>query len=223
MNCELAYLLGYFFADGSLGTRKSKLSDGSTKIYKQSRLEVSIEDNFPIKYCLNKCNIIYTIHTRKRKHWKDQTLFIISKKDKYINHFENILSNKNNMNYIKNIIPENLIYYFIRGFFDGDGSIYLNIKHYTKQIVFSGPINYDWSFLLNLLATLEITASSKNTIRKNNHKYSNVRFTKSCDIITFFNYIYPNGQFDFGLLRKFDKLDTVKRMGKLKHVNHSKP
>lgn len=209
MKKEFAYLLGYLFADGYLGKRKSTLKDGSVKIYYQSTIEIATEDSYAIEYCLKECDIKYTLSTRKRKNWKDQTLFIISRHNKYINHIDFVLSNKLNMNYATSILKKNLIPYFVRGFFDGDGSIYINEKHYTRQVVFSGPINYNWKFLLDLFTALGINTSEKNITRKNNNKYSRLRFTKSNSIINFFKFIYPDRIFDFGLYRKFEKLDKV--------------
>jgi|LakMenEpi03Aug12_release.lakeMendotaPanAssembly.Ray.scaffolds.fasta_scaffold516147_1 hypothetical protein len=209
MKKEFAYLLGYLFADGYLGKRKSTLKDGSVKIYHQSKIEIATEDSYAIEYCLKECDIKYTVSTRKRKNWKDQTLFIISRDNVCINYIDFVLSNKLNMNYAISIFRKDLILYFIRGFFDGDGSIYVNEKHYIRQVVFSGPIDYNWTFLLNLFTELGINASEKNIIRKNNNKYSHLRFTKSNSVISFFEFIYPDKIFDFGLYRKFEKLDKV--------------
>lgn len=104
---------------------------------------------------------------------------------------------------ILSLIPKNLKYLWFRGYFDGDGCIYVGTRN---SLAFWANIDYDWSFIEKVFRELKIRSSS---IVKYNYKkhYSSCYETRRLnDITQFFNYIYPDKIFDFGLERKFKKL-----------------
>ena len=205
MKKELAYLLGYFYADGYLSNKK----------HKYPILDIIKSDSMTILDCLNKLNMKYTVSYRFRKNSKNEQACIrISAKNSDIDLFRNILSDKIEMNNIKNYIAEEDYPYFLRGFFDGDGCINLLVR--SVRIYFYGSKNQNWLFLLNILDSLDIGYNYTINIRKGGkHQSSFICVSRKYDCVKLFEYLYPNFTYDFGLFRKYEKLllgkNSIKR------------
>lgn len=208
MKKELAYLLGYFYADGYLLDVKNKYPI----------LEIIKSDCENILHCLNILNIKYTIKYRFRKNSKNEQACIrISAKNLYINLFKNILSDKIEMDNVKKYISEKDYPYFLRGFFDGDGCISLPSR--SVRIYFYGSKNQNWSFILNIFDSLNIGYNHTINIRKGGkHQSSFICVSRKYDCAKLFEYLYPNYIYDFGLFRKYEKLllgkSSIKRVYK---------
>lgn len=208
MKKELAYVLGYFYADGYLSNVK----------HKYPTLEIVKSDSENILKCLNKLNIKYTVNYRFRKNSKNEQVCIrILSKDLNINLFRNVLSDKIEMDNIKNYICEEDYQYFLRGFFDGDGCI--NLLPRSVRIYFYGAKNQNWSFVLNIFDSLDIGYNHTINIRKNGgHQSSFICISRKYDCAKLFEYLYPNYTYDFGLFRKYEKLllakNSIKRIYK---------
>jgi hypothetical protein len=112
---------------------------------------------------------------------------------------------------ILKIIPEHLHYYWFRGLSDGDGCFYIKKNgHKSQRYSIYGPFNQDWSYVISLLASLNI----RYKIRKSKHLAQNgqthlssrLEILQKPDIIKFGNYIYQNRENDkIGLTRKYNK------------------
>lgn len=222
MTKELAYLLGYFYADGclSLKTVEKKYNKGYSTYYKLT-LEIVSTDCKYIEYCLNKSNINFSIRTRIRKNSKnEQTCFTISTKNKIFEIFKNVLSDKINMSQAFNYIPLDSYPYFLRGFFDGDGCIFNN--SIRASLFMYGSYGQIWIPVINILNILDIKYTNQQISRKGgNHKSSHVVISNKDGINKFFEFIYPDRIFDFGLYRKFEKMERVKDMIKSVHIKHT--
>lgn len=210
MEKELIYLLGYFYADGYLYDKR----------HKYVGLDIIKSDSDNILKYLNKLNMKYTISYRFRTNSKNEQACIkISAKDVNIELFRNILSDKVEMNNIKNYIPESNYPYFLRGFFDGDGCISLTKNH--NRIYFYGSKSQNWSFILNIFDSLGIIYNHSINIRKDGrHQSSFICISSKQDCAKLFEYLYPNLIYDFGLFRKYEKLligkNSIKRIIKTK-------
>lgn len=193
-NKEHIYLMGFLWADGYLHHTKN-------------RLELSIiTDDFNDISNLFDTNCWTTLH-RNRKGRKPQTTIGLYKKetcDVFRKNYNYIKKSCECPNFINNI-RKDLLCYFIRGFFDGDGCFYLSKDNKQKQCFLAGSYDQDWSWIEKILNELGIKYSIKQKTQKKNHKYSIIYITKK-DILTFGNYIYHNYDNDnIGIKRKYEK------------------
>lgn len=222
MKKELAYLLGYFYADGSLYSKtvEKKYNKGFSTYYKLT-LEIVSTDCKYIEYCLDKLNINFSIRTRMRKNSKsEQTCFTISTKNELFEIFKNVLSDKTDMLQAFSYIPLDSHSYFLRGFFDGDGCIFNNSTR--ASLYMYGSYQQIWTPVTNILNVLDIKYVYQQISRKNgHHKSSHIVISNKQGINKFFEFIYPDRIFDFGLYRKFEKLDKVNGMIKNIHIKHT--
>jgi len=222
MTKELAYLLGYFYADGCLSSKtiEKKYNKGFSTYYKLT-LEIVSTDCEYIKYCLNKLNINFSIRTRMRKNSiHEQTCFTISTKNKLFEIFKNVLSDKTDMSKAFDCIQLDSYPYFLRGFFDGDGCIFNNSTR--ASLYMYGSYEQIWTPVTNILNILDIKYTYQQISRKNgNHKSSHIVISNKEGINKFFEFIYPDRIFDFGLYRKFEKLNKVNQMIKNIHTKHT--
>lgn len=207
MKKEIAYLLGYFYADGGLSPNK-----------KYPKIELQENDGSYL-FGLAK-NELLTSRFSKRNRSNSvisQIAFGITNK-KYRKLFEDTISDKVNMNNVKNYIEPEDYPYFLRGFFDGDGCICLRQHH--SLIYLYGSFDQDWSFVLNIFDSLSIIYNHTLMTRKGGkHKSSFICISSKHDCITLFEYLYPDYKYDFGLFRKYEKLLLNKNSIKRKRLN----
>jgi intein-encoded DNA endonuclease-like protein len=95
--------------------------------------------------------------------------------------------------------------HWFRGFFDGDGCIYVH-RRGAKQVVFSGPFLQDWTFLTAQLDQLEID-HKVNTLTPRKGRSSRVRFQGRNPCVRFGEFLY--GDAIFGLARKREKFAQI--------------
>lgn len=184
-----AYWLGFIYADGCVShdTRTDSF-ELSIKLQEKDyehlkKFNKDLNGNVPVSFYSKTLN--YKNQDREygqcqiRLYSKEMVLDLISC---------GVVPNKSNSYTFPIIKDENLIPHFIRGYFDGDGCIYLNKKKKLPDVNFTSN-NLD--FLLWLRKELY-----KNNInsyhcqeRENTHRLY-VRGMKNCD--KFFNYIYKD-------------------------------
>jgi DNA-binding transcriptional regulator WhiA len=134
---EEAYLFGYLWADGSI-------------VEKQYCLKASNKEGD--EYLTHLCQELIggRVYIRSRQDTrfknKDYKVWEFQANNKTI--VNNLLKNNFRLNAHK--IPDNLKHYFVRGFFDGDGCLYKNKKHYLYQLAFSSG-NTDFQWLLETI------------------------------------------------------------------------
>lgn len=126
---EMAYILGYIFADGSIRIRQSKgeLRIKSKDITILKAINNSMKSNYPIPKIKNNTSIIYYLSVNRKEIVYDlMKLGIIPRKSKIMTFPE---------------IPDKLLFHFLRGYFDGDGHV--RILGNSLEITFtSGSKNF---------------------------------------------------------------------------------
>lgn len=196
---EIAYFLGFFWADGNIIYRLNKTSN-----YYGIRLEIQSEDADYILSILNKLGV-WAISKRKRKtNWKETTIITTNSKDifNFLKEHDYLEKSYKEPTKILDKIPENLRMYWWRGYFDGDGSIYLYKRF--KKLEFSSTYEYQWLECVNLIKNLNINKYHIfRQISKKGHKSSKFFIYRKNDIQTIFNYFL---QSNYGLPRKTKKI-----------------
>ncbi len=193
---EVAYILGFLWADGYLN------ENYPSRIV----LEIVRDDWENIKPVFDKTGS-WCVTNRNRKGRRPQSRAQISNKRmaKYLR--ECGYGNKNKISAcgILEKIPDHLKHYWWRGFFDGDGCVYYNKKECCYQLSLAGSYKQDWKFAKNLFLLLDVRYSIQR-IKKNksNSQSSCVRITNKDGVKKFCEYIY--GSYDgIGLERKYQK------------------
>ena len=190
INENLAYWLGYFWADGTVNRHSSMV------------MEIIKEDGDNIKELFLKI-FPFVITERKRRGKKSQITFRVNNKKiglllenlgKYPKSCE---SHKKIMEYLNN---KKLQIFFLRGLIDGDGSFYWNEKKKYAQFTLASSYNQNWDYLLEFLKDFNPF------IRRNinfSGKSSILRITGKDNIINFIKFLgYETNQ--LGLKRKND-------------------
>jgi hypothetical protein len=106
---------------------------------------------------------------------------------------------------ILKVIPNDKIFYFLRGFFDGDGSI---SSGRSNSLSFTGSYNQDWLWLIDLLNNLKIN-NKKYKHQSSNGSLSRISVYNIENCLKFFDYIYPDRVYNFGLKRKYDRFIEI--------------
>lgn len=100
-------------------------------------------------------------------------------------------------------IPKELLGYWWRGFFDGDGCLETCRNNFIMS--FSGNYQYEWIELSKILG------QKKHKIKRRINKAgkgrtSMLRLWRNSEILQFSFFMYPNLRFDIGLFRKYKKI-----------------
>lgn len=202
---ENIYLLGFLWADGSL----VKLKNSNWMSLQFCIIEKDFEEikNMFKNFSPNTGRSIRRIFPKpETPHWQIKNHWQLHKNVDLSNKFLELgFRDKTGGSCKKllNEIPTSKQFLFWRGYFDGDGSIYCD-KNQNYGISFKSCKNQNWDCLSELLKNLKIKHEIRNITNKNSCG-SEIRFHKYQDIFSFFNYIYPNQEYDFGLSRKYNK------------------
>jgi len=207
---EVAYFLGYFWADGNLikrNTHKSSISlvcedaDYLYSIIKRIKGNVWNVSDSTSSYSIDKFNNKKQVKNQKLiKTYSIELFSFLEKMDFGI-------KSKTSFKKIFNVIPKKLKSYFILGYFDGDGCI--TIYKNKGRVQFSSTYDYDWSEISKFLLENNIEFRIGNKINKNG-KCSLLTINKQKSLIIFYDLIYKNH--NIGLFRKRSKFE--------KHYNY---
>lgn len=198
---SISYFLGFLWADGFITTRDSRYCVG-LGIYSEDFLKyidpILPDFKWSVKY--------HTQNGRKpqiraRIYSKELALYLsslgFSEKEKGP---QKVLSR----------IPEDLQKYWFRGFFDGDGCVYISRNKKCFSVDICGPYTQDWGCCEQLCRALNIT---KYSIKKNDTKYgknSHFRIRNIPEILTFMNHVYDGFSNDhIGFTRKYEKFQQI--------------
>lgn len=211
INCrtpESAYLLGFLWGDGYLYHRsffeKRKTKKGVSS-YKKNSYHIKVEcseDDLSSIIPIFEQSGKWTSYRRKRVNKKPQLCLSTANKMLYDFLLTNNYQIKSGASpEILKHIPEELIHYWWRGYFDADGCIYkIKNSDRSKQVSISSVYDQDWIVTTDLLDRLGVTYSIRRIVRSEKSRYSEVRFTSNKSTETFLEYIYSGKE--FGLLRK---------------------
>jgi hypothetical protein len=205
---KIGYLIGFFWADGSIQEDESRI-----------RLGIAYDDAVDI-IPLFQSTGDWSISTRKPKKAYCKDITTIASWNKELHTFM-----KKHDFLVKSMVsPTKLLHGksetytrgFWRGFFDGDGCYHINNATRKRSISASGPYDYDWSSVTDLLNNLEIKyITTKHTSKSKNHKYSQTSVRDFESLLKLCNYIFPNTEYDgVGLKRKFEKMTQIRS-----HIN----
>ncbi len=214
---EIAYFLGFFWADGYI--YKSKQWNSTI-----CSIEIQDNDFQEIKKCLQLLgNWNFRLKKSKINSKKLFSKAYSADKDLYYFLLENDFDKKSGASPDKILskIPEHLKHYFFRGINDGDGCIFVN--HSNRSIIIAGSYNQDWGIFKLLCKQLNIfyRIKKRRTLRNNKiHKSSYFLISTTYDILIFGNYIYKNIKDNpLGLTRKYNKfLEIVELSKKMKEI-----
>lgn len=194
---EKAYWLGFLYADGYVV---------KNDIEKQYRVVLTLNENDTehvelFRKCLDSNNPIRKVRTvLNDKEYFSSQFYIYSKK--MVNDLCNIGCVQNKSLILKPpIIKDDLIRHFIRGYFDGDGSIYFDKKR--DRYIFS--ILGTKEVLLWICNKIGIKEHIRNA--KRNSDCREMRINKKDDLIKIYNYIFKNS--NIFLNRKMTKVNDM--------------
>ena len=187
---ELAYFLGFFWADGY-----NLLKNGHCVI------EIIEEDMLNIRHIFDKI-YGFTYYRRERSGRKPQSSLSFSDviTTRFFRDMGKYPGSSESHEKIMRYIPEKYLVYFIRGLFDGDGCFY--VKEKTQQIYISGNYDQDWQYLLDYFRKNGFNFKNHKAGKKN--KYSFVRCTDTTSIKRFIEWLYADDDKIY-LQRKRDK------------------
>lgn len=147
---EIAYFLGYFWADGYI---HHYISNG----IKSWRIAMEIVTTdaktiIDIMMSIGK----WSKQVRQRKHWKETTTFVTNNEYLYKFLEDNDYKSKSmsEPSKILKLIPKELQPYFWKGLIDGDGS--LNVTEKGAQFEISSPIDYRYEEAIKMLKSCGI-------------------------------------------------------------------
>lgn len=195
---ELAYFLGYFWADGYINKNNCLI------------IEITQEDGeqiLPIFQKLADFNIYY----RTRINRKPQMTFYTSSKEvcdlfKTLGKYPNSIESHDK---ILKYIPKEYHQWFLRGFIDGDGCFYLNQNNNCVQFSICGAENQNWTSMLQLCIDFGLTNAKICKRSQTSGNSSIIRSTSKHTIINFINNLY-NDLDNIWLNRKFIKAIKIK-------------
>lgn len=188
-----AYYLGLLYADGSVSNKNNSV-----------RLELEISDGYiiiPLRdYICSELPIYTYTRDKKGRVLTTQTLSFKSKEIKDNLTLQGLFSNKSFADNLKlPNLDSTLMNHFIRGYFDGDGSVYFCEG---LKVNFTGSFNFIQEIELYLKANKIITTIAK-TRKKPHQSDSSFAFSSKLDMYNFYNFLYSNA--NYYLTRKKDK------------------
>lgn len=197
---EKAYLLGFFAADGTINKK-----DNGMAILIQKE-DVEILDYY--KKAFNSQKDYYYYPAQKESH-KDRLKIVINSrinKQNLINLGFPCRKTYNMFSLPNEIMKESLWSHFIRGYFDGDGSIILPTTHSRNTVFKITSTNKE--FLMFCYSIFEKLGCSNIAIEKRaNNIAFNLTVKNKNSIILIRDYLYKNS--NFYLKRKKDKIFNV--------------
>lgn len=212
---KIAYFLGVFFADGFIRSDKKGLG-----------FSIASQDFVEIKHIFDNIKTVSVKLRNRKESWKEcASVYIFDRT--FVEFAEKHGFKDNSFDKVLKLVPKNLLRYFLRGLFDGDGCWFL--KKYNKAIIktvsISGPYDFNWNILENILNEFNIHFQYKQVISKKGHRHSVIDIRHIADILKFGLFVYDDYPLNkMGLSRKYEKflemMDwEIKRLEKDKEKN----
>jgi hypothetical protein len=196
---EVAYFLGFFWADGSITASNYSIALGLNK-----------EDMEDIKWIFDKIGN-WGVSEYNDPRSTISKKIVCSSKPLHSFFVEMDFLKKSTVSPFKILskIPDNLKYLWWRGYFDGDGHC-SNIRSGSYHAGFCGSFDQDWSFVEDLFKNLNIKASLyKKNLESGKSSYYAINNKKS--VFSLFDYLYPDNDFiNFKLNRKYNAFIWLK-------------
>ena len=192
---ELAYWLGFFWADGTINRESSLI------------IEITKEDGENVK-CLFDQVYPFSITYRERSGRKPQMIYSEANKSvakllKELGKYPK--SSESHEKIFKFLQIEDLQIYFLRGLIDGDGNFYINTKDKYAQFTLASNVDQDWEFLQEFLKNFH---PHIHISEKESSKSSVLRITGKDNILNFIKYLKYETD-SIGLTRKIEKVKNI--------------
>lgn len=209
---EMAYVLGLIYTDGNLHIRKDN-SGYELGILSFGQKEKELVEKF---LHLMDCNA--TIRYRERKEFENTTSgglysFSIGNNDIANDLIRLGITPNKSLDMKFPYIPREYLRHFIRGFFDGDGSVYLEYGKSIRVKLLSGSRD----FVQSLNTVLLIEGLSDRKISGGTQRTPNaffIRYNTNQDVFQFYKYIYKDVPEEMYYLKKkniFDNYFNIKK------------
>ena len=208
---EKAYWLGLLYADGTNNpkNREMHLSLQEKDGYLVKGLKDFIGYSGPLKY------IDYSI---KHPTWQNQWKLLVTNK-KLSSDLEKL-----GMGYLKTFtlqfpmwLEEKYYSHFIRGYFDGDGNIFVNKTQTNSSFSISGTTDFLTEVQNILMNTFGYTKTVFQPVRTNHPKVKVLRYGGNHQVKAFGNWLYKDAT--IYLRRKKEKFDSIRLERKSKNKN----
>lgn len=198
---EKAYFLGFIMADGCLLKVK-------TSYYLV--VDVKVDDKYILEKFSEEINGNSGFLNKKRNHYR---ISYGSKKLGLSLIKNGVIPRKTGLEVLPKTVPNNLIRHFIRGYFDGDGTVFIRKDNSKKHNIrlefgFSGNYNLLSSIKTNLINNISI--NNNKIVKRKNTNLSQLMFSKLNDIENFYNYIYKDSKIH--LERKKEKFELFLKL-----------
>lgn len=189
-----AYWLGFIYADGNVFKNRLRIEIQEEDKYLLEELNKDLGSN-------NKIGLNTSTHKYKG--------YIINKRNVYVGYCsEKLISDLNKYGVIPNktfklnkvpVLPNELIRHFIRGYFDGDGTVYID----KDGIKFGFYGQHDFLQDIKKILVNELDLSNRKIHDK--ETVSMITFSRKQDLINFYDYIYKDAT--IYLKRKKEKFE----------------
>lgn len=201
---EAAYLLGLLWADGTIGGKNYSVT-----------ITCVSDDLEPIRKHLEPMGEILNYYRIPKNSTREQLTLGFGNKiiHKFLTENDYRAKSFESADKILSKIPDDLKHYWWRGYFDGDGCLYIK-KHYN--LFFTSAYDQNWSFAENLFKLMDI---DYNIIRlhTSNGSFSRIKITQLRDILKFCRFLYPDINDNMCFVRKRQKyLEMVEEMKRRK-------
>jgi hypothetical protein len=202
---EMAYVLGYFSADGGMF-----INSGGSKYIQFVSVDYGLLEK--VKKVMDSKHKIY-LRKKYKATWKDTYYLEIGSKEIYLDLLNlGFMPKKENRMALPHI-PKKHLYHFIRGYFDGDGCVsygfYKRKNRNTKSFLFvTRFISSSRQFLDDISKKLRVYAEMSHGSMAKYPGYYNLIYAKN-DSIKLFNYMYKNTKNNLFLERKFVKFQKI--------------
>ncbi len=186
---NMAYILGYLFADGSVGSRGIRLwlSETDLSVIEYVKNEVDIKSN--MVHCPAR-------GTTNESVYIDMVSVIITRKLAELG----LHPSKTYANHPFPDVPEQYLPHFIRGYFDGDGTAKMD------SIGFIGTPDFIIKLREILVNKVGMSEKKITTTKGKRATWSSLAWERRSDMRKFRDFVYPGG-FSFCLERKKKRID----------------
>ena len=203
-----AYWLGFMYADG---TNQIKRNNKKNKMEYTAKLTLSKIDKYHVEKLKNSIQTDSPIKNKevklKGKTFYSSTLNICNRK---------ICEDLNNLGCIPNKslilkfptekqVPNYLIRHFIRGYFDGDGCIHINLE--KRNVILSFMGTYDFLNSLKEIFEKELNISKVKIVEREGNKAVCLSYGSIISVEKIYKYLYKDC--NIYLQRKLDKFNTL--------------
>ena len=194
-SAKMAWVLGFIFADGNIhpqaqGTYCLSISSKDTSLLQN--IKKAMNSTHPIKKVIHKEWFMYRLFITRPQINRDLSRLGLTPRKSLT-----ILFPK---------VPNSFLPHFIRGVFDGDGSVYLNPRSKRSPLLVSF-VSGSKAFIIDLERNLHLNAGlSKRNIyeRLQKNMLYHIRYSHQ-DSLKFFDYIYKDADESIRLERKYQK------------------